>query len=139
HDVEDLQRSYDAAGVRATVVDYLDAMGQAWAAAEVALSRAGAGSVAEAWANATPTLFLPNPYHRDQHQRHNAQPMVDGGGAVMLRDEIDPRRNADLLEPVLLELLGDATRRRGMHDAARRTCPPDGAAAVARWIDDALG
>lgn len=139
YDVPGLQAAYDAQGVQAKVVDYLDAMGQAWAAADLAVSRAGAGSVAEAWANATPTVFLPNPYHRDQHQRHNAQPMVDGGGAVMLGDEIDAERNADLLLPVLLELLGDARRREGMRTAARRTCPPDGAAAVAAWIDDALG
>lgn len=139
HDVGDLQAAYDARKIRATVVDYLDAMGQAWAAADLAISRAGAGSVAEAWANATPTLFLPNPYHRDQHQRHNAQPMVDGGGALMLHDEIDPQRNADRLIPVLLELLHDPKRREGMHEAARRTCPPDGAAAVAQWIDQALG
>jgi UDP-N-acetylglucosamine--N-acetylmuramyl-(pentapeptide) pyrophosphoryl-undecaprenol N-acetylglucosamine transferase len=139
HDVPGLQRAYDAAGLLARVVDYLDAMGQAWSAADLAISRAGAGSVAEAWANATPTVFLPNPYHRDQHQRHNAQPMVDGGGAVMLRDEIDPERNAELLLPVLLELLDDRTRREGMREAARSTCPPDGAAAVAKWLDDVLG
>lgn len=139
YDVPGLQAAYDAAGIQATVLDYLDAMGQAWAAADLAVSRAGAGSVAEAWANATPTIFLPNPYHRDQHQRHNAQPMADGGGAVMLTDEIDAERNADLLVPVLLELLGDRKRREGMRTAARRTCPPDGAAAVAAWIDDMLG
>jgi UDP-N-acetylglucosamine--N-acetylmuramyl-(pentapeptide) pyrophosphoryl-undecaprenol N-acetylglucosamine transferase len=139
YDVPGLRTAYDAAGVEATVVDYLDAMGQAWAAADLAVSRAGAGSVAEAWANATPTVFLPNPYHRDQHQRHNAQPMVDGGGAVMLSDEIDAERNADLLLPVLLELLGDRRRRDGMRQAARRTCPPDGAVAVAEWLDDVLG
>lgn len=139
YDVPGLQARYDACGVRAKVVDYLDAMGQAWAAADLAVSRAGAGSVAEAWANATPTVFLPNPYHNDQHQRHNAQPMVDGGGAVMLSDEIDPERNAERLTPVLLELLTDDRRRAGMRDAARRTCPPDGAAAVATWLDDVLG
>lgn len=139
YDVPGLQAAYDACGVRAKVVDYLDAMGQAWAAADLSVSRAGAGSVAEAWANATPTVFLPNPYHHDQHQRHNAQPMADGGGAVIISDEIDPERNADLLVPVLLELLGDRRRREGMRTAARRTCPPDGAAAVAAWIDEALG
>jgi UDP-N-acetylglucosamine--N-acetylmuramyl-(pentapeptide) pyrophosphoryl-undecaprenol N-acetylglucosamine transferase len=139
YDVPGLQAAYDASGVEAKVIDYLDAMGQAWAAADLSISRAGAGSVAEAWANAVPTVFLPNPYHRDQHQRHNAQPMADGGGAVMISDEIDPERNAELLVPVLLELLGDRKRREGMRTAARRTCPPDGAAAVAAWIDEALG
>ncbi|MCH9688763.1 MAG: UDP-N-acetylglucosamine--N-acetylmuramyl-(pentapeptide) pyrophosphoryl-undecaprenol N-acetylglucosamine transferase [Deltaproteobacteria bacterium] len=139
YDVAALQATYDTAGVRATVVDYLQAMGQAWAAADLAVSRAGAGSVAEAWANATPTVFLPNPYHRDQHQRHNAEPMVDGGGAVLVGDEIDAERNADRLLPLLLELVGDDDRRHAMHDAALNNRPPAGAEAVATWIDQVLG
>lgn len=139
YDVASLQAAYDDAGVRARVVDYLDAMGQAWAAADLAVSRAGAGSVAEAWANATPTLFLPNPYHRDQHQRLNAQPMVDGGGALMMGDEIDPERNADRLLPELVALVREDDRRASMRSAARSSCPPAGAAAVASWIDRQLG
>ncbi|MEX1363339.1 MAG: glycosyltransferase [Nannocystaceae bacterium] len=139
YDVGALQAAYDDAGVRARVVDYLDAMGQAWAGAELAVSRAGAGSVAEAWANATPTVFLPNPYHRDQHQRLNAEPMVAGGGALIEPDAIDAERNADRLLPVLSELLGDSERREAMRHAARRSCPPAGAAAVAAWVDGVLG
>lgn len=139
YDVAALQAAYDRAGVQARVVDYLDAMGQAWAGAELAVSRAGAGSVAEAWANATPTVFLPNPYHKDQHQRLNAEPMVEGGGALMESDAIDPERNADRLMPRLIELLRDADRRQAMRSKARESCPPDGAAAVASWIDDVLG
>ncbi len=139
YDVAALQAAYDAAGVQARAVDYLDAMGQAWAAADLAISRAGAGSVAEAWANATPTVFLPNPYHRDQHQRHNAEPMVTGGGALLLGDDIDAERNAERLLPLLLPLLDDEPRRHTMRDAGRRSRPPAGAAAVARWIDDIVG
>ena len=138
YDVAKLQRTYDDAGVRARAVDYLSAMGQAWAAADIALSRAGAGSVAEAWANATPTLFVPNPYHRDQHQRLNAQPMVDGGAALIRNDAIDPERNADDWGPVLRELAGDTERRKSMRRAGRQSCPPAGAAAVAKWIDRVL-
>lgn len=139
YDVSSLQAAYDEAGVQARVVDYLSAMGQAWAAADLAISRAGAGSVAEAWANATPTVFLPNPYHRDQHQRHNAEPMVDGGGALMHTDRIDATRNASELCSVFVQLLQDETRRDTMRAAARASCPPAGAAAVAEWIDRTLG
>jgi hypothetical protein len=39
---------------------------------------------------------------------------------------------------VLLELFSDRRRRDGMRTAARRTCPPDGAAAVAAWLHDVL-
>lgn len=137
-DVAKLQAEYDKAGVQAKVVDYLSAMGQAWAAADLAISRAGAGSVAEAWANGTPTVFLPNPYHRDQHQRLNAEPMVEGGGALILNDVIDAERNADALLTPLVDLVRDTPRRTRMADAARASCPPAGAAAVAAWIDRVL-
>ncbi|MEM7152151.1 MAG: glycosyltransferase [Myxococcota bacterium] len=138
YDVAKLQRAYDDAGIQARAVDYLSAMGQAWAAADIALSRAGAGSVAEAWANATPTVFVPNPYHRDQHQRLNAEPMAEGGAALIRSDAIAPERNADDWGPVLRELLGDDERRDAMRRAGRDSCPPAGAAAVAQWIDRVL-
>ncbi len=134
-DVQQLQHAYDAAGVDAVVVDYLSSMGRAYGAADLVLSRAGAGSVAEAWANGCPTIFVPNPYHADQHQRHNAQPMVDAGAATMLTDHIDPADNAAHWGPVLADLLGNEASRQAMKTRAAASRPPDGAAAVARWLD----
>jgi UDP-N-acetylglucosamine--N-acetylmuramyl-(pentapeptide) pyrophosphoryl-undecaprenol N-acetylglucosamine transferase len=131
---KELQTAYDNAGVRAKVVAYCDQMGNAWRAATLAVSRAGAGSVAEAWANATPTIFLPNPYHRDQHQRHNAQPLVDAGGALMIEDRIDPQKNLTGLGDALAELMSAQDKLEQMHNALRQTEPDDGAAALADWV-----
>lgn len=133
-----LQASYDEAGVVAKVVAYCDCMGLAWGTADLVLSRAGAGSVAEAWANAAPTLFMPNPFHRDQHQRHNAQPLVDAGGAVMLEDLVDAERNVDAIGPTLFALMKDEARRASMKAALEHTRPPDGATVVAAWLDELL-
>ncbi len=133
-----LQRAYDDAGIPARVVAYLDRMGDAWCAAELAVSRAGAGSVAEAWANCVPTLFLPNPYHADGHQRANAQPMADVGGAVIVVDRIEAERNLEGFGRELLALIGDAARRDSMRAAAQRSRPPDGANAVAMWLSEAM-
>jgi UDP-N-acetylglucosamine--N-acetylmuramyl-(pentapeptide) pyrophosphoryl-undecaprenol N-acetylglucosamine transferase len=138
-DPRQLATRYADAGVPAEVVAYCDVMGLAWGAADLAISRAGAGSVAEAWANATPTIFLPNPYHRDQHQRHNAQPLSDAGGAVIVSDLIDAERNVDAMGPTLFELMEDDARRSTMRIALEQTRPPDGADVVAAWIDQALG
>lgn len=138
-DVPTLQRAYDEAGVSAVVVDYLAGMGQAFAAADLVLSRSGAGSTAEAWANGMPTVFMPNPYHADQHQRLNAQPMVDAGGAVMVTDHIEPADNVADLGPTLSALLRDDARRDEMREAAEASRPPDGAAAVADWLHGHLG
>jgi UDP-N-acetylglucosamine--N-acetylmuramyl-(pentapeptide) pyrophosphoryl-undecaprenol N-acetylglucosamine transferase len=137
-DVAELQTAYDDAGVNAKVVAYCDTMGAAWGGADLVISRAGANSVAEAWANAAPTIFLPNPYHRDQHQRHNAKPLVDAGGAVVLTDHIEPELNVERLGPVLFELMGDADRCETMRKALEDTRPPDGADTVADWLTESL-
>lgn len=138
-DVETLQEAYDQAGVDAKVVAYCDQMGNAWRAATLTVSRAGAGSVAEAWANAAPTIFLPNPYHRDQHQRHNAQPVVATGGAVMIEDRIEPQANLAGLGATLQRLMGDTEAIATMRQALRDTEPADGASAVADWAATQLG
>jgi UDP-N-acetylglucosamine--N-acetylmuramyl-(pentapeptide) pyrophosphoryl-undecaprenol N-acetylglucosamine transferase len=131
--------AYERAGLRAVVVAYLDRMGDAWHAADLAVSRAGAGSVAEAWANATPTVFLPNPYHADGHQRANADPLVAAGGAMLVTDHIDAERTLAALGPVLARLVANPTERTAMHDALVRTRPPDGAQALADWLRDVVG
>lgn len=133
-DTEQVRAAYAAAGIRAVVEPFLEPMGPAWGAADLAISRAGAGSVAEAWANRTPCLFLPYPYHKDQHQRLNAQPLVEAGGALVQTDLIEAEANARELGPVLQELITDPTRRDAMLGALRLLGPADGAERVARAL-----
>ena len=138
YDATRLQADYDAAGVAALVVDYLDEMGIAWAASDLAIARAGAGTVSEAWANATPTVFLPNPHHPDQRLGRNARPLVDAGGALLVDDQLDASRTAETLAEGLLPLLADDARRKGMREALTRTCPTPGADVIANWVVDRL-
>lgn len=126
-----LKDAYAQAGVPAVVTPFHRGMGEVWGAADLAISRAGAGSVAEAWASATPTLFLPYPYHRDQHQKHNAEPLAKVGGAAILDDRIDPPTNAAALEHELNRLLRDAPALAGMRASLRSLGPADGADRVA--------
>ncbi len=133
-DVATLRAAYDEAGVAARVVDYCSAMGTAYRAADLVISRAGAGSVAEAWANHAPTIFLPNPYHKDQHQRHNAEPMAQAGGATLVTDHVDPEATVRDLEGPLLRLMDDDDARATMREANVQSCPPDGAERVATWV-----
>ena len=133
--VEALGRAYRGAGVSAVVLPFCDRMDLAWAAADLGVTRAGAGTVAEAWANAVPCVMLPYPFHRDQHQRYNAAPLCERGGAVMLMDAVDPSRNVEGLRGVLLPLLGDAERRAEMRGRLRASVGGDGAAALADWVE----
>ncbi len=127
--VDDLRREYTLAGVSARVETLVKEMGLWWGSADLALSRAGAGAVAEAWANRVPTLFLPYPYHKDQHQKLNAQRL--GQGAVVVDDLIEPEANMRVNAPILEELMANAGRRNEMRSALERLGPADGAGAAA--------
>jgi UDP-N-acetylglucosamine--N-acetylmuramyl-(pentapeptide) pyrophosphoryl-undecaprenol N-acetylglucosamine transferase len=133
-DEQSLRSAYSAAGVRAQVRPFLHGMGLAWGAADLAVSRAGASSVAEAWANAVPTVFLPYPHHRDRHQQRNAEPMAEAGGAILETDRPDREENLRRSGAVICELLQDDRRRETMRSSLRRRRPPDAAATIARLL-----
>jgi len=133
-----LSVAYEQAGVPAVVQPFCNSMGLAWAAASLAVSRAGAGSVAEAWANAVPTIFLPYPHHRDQHQKHNALPLVKIGGGLIFEDRVNPGQNAAALASSLVTLMADFADRQAMHEALRQTWPGDGAAVIADWLETVI-
>ncbi len=130
-----LERIYAEAQVPARVVQFCSQMGLWWGAADLAIARAGAGSVAEAWASAVPTIFLPYPYHKDQHQVANAKPLEVCGGAVIVTDRIDPKLTlADGASAVIEGLLADGTKRAAMRQALIGLGPVDGALQVAKAV-----
>ncbi len=132
----EVRDAYAAARVPALVRPFFDTMGLAWGAADLAVSRAGAGSVAEAWANGVPTLFMPYPYHKDQHQRFNAAPLVEAGAGVLEQDRVDPAANAPGAQRTLVELLSDPDRRDAMRRALAGLGPADGARRIAAMLDN---
>lgn len=134
-DASTLKAAYTAAGVTASVEPFSHRMGLCWGSADLAVSRAGASSVAEAWANSVPTLFLPYPHHRDQHQVHNARPMVEAGGALVETDLIDPGANLrGGAGRALARLLMDERGRRRMRQRLVERPAPDGAAAIVETL-----
>ncbi|MHC4109377.1 MAG: UDP-N-acetylglucosamine--N-acetylmuramyl-(pentapeptide) pyrophosphoryl-undecaprenol N-acetylglucosamine transferase [Planctomycetota bacterium] len=129
-----VRAAYDAAGIDAAVTPFLSHMGLAWGAADLAISRAGANSVAEAAANGVPALFMPYPYHRDMHQRHNAELLVAGGGAIIEVDRVDPVANVRGVRPALESLLRDRERRDAMRRNLQARRVTGGAEMIARIL-----
>lgn len=128
-----VQADVVARGVGA-VVDaqaYLDRMDHAYAAADVILCRAGAGTVAEVAAAALPAVFVPFPGAVDDHQALNARPLVDAGAAVLVRDEA---ATVDRLAAELEPLLDDAAVRAERAGRAAELGHPDAADQLARWV-----
>jgi len=85
------------------VVDYLERMDLAYAAADLALCRAGAVTVAELAAVGLPGAFVPLPIGNGE-QRRNALPLVEAGGGLLVDDaELSPAWIADRLVPLLTD------------------------------------
>lgn len=133
-DWSSLSDSYARAEIPAIVTPFVPAMGRWWGASDLCIGRCGAGIVAEAWASRTPALFLPYPFHKDQHQRANAEPLVRAGAAQIHTDLIDPARNLDALSGPLSSLLTDAATRHAMRDAYAALGLPDGASRAAATL-----
>jgi UDP-N-acetylglucosamine--N-acetylmuramyl-(pentapeptide) pyrophosphoryl-undecaprenol N-acetylglucosamine transferase len=76
-------------GAPYVLVDYLERMDLAYAAADLALCRAGAVTVAELSAVGLPAAFVPLPIGNGE-QRRNALPVIEAGGGLLVEDaELD--------------------------------------------------
>jgi UDP-N-acetylglucosamine--N-acetylmuramyl-(pentapeptide) pyrophosphoryl-undecaprenol N-acetylglucosamine transferase len=133
---EAVRADYAQHSIAAHVIDFTDRMGDVWAVADLCVSRSGASTCAELTAAGVPSILLPYPFHKDMHQRANAQVLVNAGAALLVDDEKDRKKNADALRPVLGELMSDAAARNTMSENARKLGKPDAAERVA---DQLLG
>ncbi|MFE1027015.1 glycosyltransferase [Streptomyces sp. NPDC058818] len=104
--LDDTRRQLARSGAArvATAVPYLDRMDLAYAAADLAVCRAGSSTVAELASTRTPAVLVPYPYAPGDHQTHNARVLTDVGAGLLLPDaETDADRLAALVEPLLTE------------------------------------
>jgi len=67
------------------IVPYVDRMDLAYAAADLVVCRAGANTVTEISSVGLPAVFVPLPIGNGE-QEHNARPVVDAGGALLVQD-----------------------------------------------------
>jgi UDP-N-acetylglucosamine--N-acetylmuramyl-(pentapeptide) pyrophosphoryl-undecaprenol N-acetylglucosamine transferase len=129
---EATQAAYAASGAdprRWQVRPFLDDMPDCFARAHLVMARSGASSVAELAASGKPSLLVPFAAAADDHQRRNAEVMVDAGAAVMLL-EWDLQLPGMLLE-TLTGLLTSPQRLAAMSAAARSQAHPDAVERIA--------
>ena len=119
---------------RYRVVDYIDAMGDALAAADLVVSRAGATSIAEMTAIGRAAVLVPYPYAIDDHQTGNARTVAEAGGAALVADaDLD----TDEFSDVVMRLVVDAETRDAMARASARRARRDATERVAALAVDA--
>jgi UDP-N-acetylglucosamine--N-acetylmuramyl-(pentapeptide) pyrophosphoryl-undecaprenol N-acetylglucosamine transferase len=135
-DVEVVKRAYAELKLTALVYPFFAGMDSALGAATVALSRAGASSLAELAAMRLPAVLVPYPSATDNHQFHNARAFVETGAARLLEQaNAAPEALADLLR----ELVENAPMREIMQQALARWHEPRAAEQIAIRILESIG
>lgn len=117
-------------GENLKVVDFIQQMDLAYAAADLIVSRAGAISISELCVVGKPTILIPSPNVAEDHQTRNAEQLEQKGAVVMIRDQ---RAVVELL-PRAFALLEDAAECARMGQAIQMLAHPNAANVIAGSI-----
>lgn len=128
NDFDAVKQAYAYNKAQALVRPFAEEMPQIMGAATVALSRAGASSLAELAAMRLPAVLVPYPAATDNHQFHNARALAESGAARL--QEQQTLTPASLL-PILRELMESADQRKSMQAALSQWHHPEAADQIA--------
>ncbi|GAB3935841.1 undecaprenyldiphospho-muramoylpentapeptide beta-N-acetylglucosaminyltransferase [Mucilaginibacter myungsuensis] len=112
------------------VMEFLNRMDLAYAAADVIISRAGAGTIAELCMVKKPVILVPSPNVAEDHQTKNAMALVETNACVFVAD-----RNAEekLIETAL-ELLKDKDKQKKLSDNIGKLAMPNADDVIAKEV-----
>lgn len=110
--------------------EFIARMDLAYAAADVVVSRAGAGTISELSLVGKPAILVPSPNVAEDHQTKNAKALVEKGAALMVKDrEIDEK-----LLPEAFRLIFNTDQCRQFSKKIRLLAKPD---ATRHIVDEA--
>ncbi|MCL5245886.1 undecaprenyldiphospho-muramoylpentapeptide beta-N-acetylglucosaminyltransferase [Cellulophaga sp. 20_2_10] len=113
------------------VFDFLNKMDCAYAAADVIISRAGAGSVSELSIVGKPVLFIPSPNVAEDHQTKNALAYADKNAAILLREkELDSN-----FKTVFTDLLGSKEQQLKLSENIKKQALPNATKNIALEVE----
>jgi len=121
-DYEDIREAYRKTGAKGTVAPFIYQMAEAYAAADIVISRAGATTLAEITALGKPSILIPYPYAAAKHQEFNAMKLREMGAAYMLPEE---QMTGESLAAHIRELYQNEAVRAEMARAGRGLGSPD--------------
>ena len=120
-----MKAAYAKSRSRSTVKAFFGDMARQYQAADLIVCRAGATTVAEITALGKPVIFIPFPYAADDHQRLNAESLVqEGASEMILEKDLNGEKLAQRIEhykdaPQELAWMGSRAALLGRPDAAR--------------------
>ncbi|UCH82203.1 MAG: undecaprenyldiphospho-muramoylpentapeptide beta-N-acetylglucosaminyltransferase [Nitrospiraceae bacterium] len=101
-DFDAVKEIYSSKGFRGTVLPFAYEMADAYAVADLIISRAGATTLAELTACGKAAILVPYPYAAGNHQEINARKLWDVGAAQMILDsELNGRTLSDMIKYLL--------------------------------------
>lgn len=121
-DVDALTAAYEAAGVTATVKDFIHNMAEEISRSHIVIARSGASTLAELSVVGRPSLLVPFPQAKDNHQWNNAQNLVEAGGAICVNQQAFSGEN---LSEQIQTFLEDVTKLKQMAMAAKASANID--------------
>ncbi len=131
-DFENIRDAYRKAGVKGTVAPFIYQMAEAYAAADVVISRAGATTLAEITALGKPAILIPYPYAAGRHQEFNALKLREMGAAYVILDNM---MKGETIAGSIRELYENESMRAEMKRASMGLGRPD---ACGRIVDIAM-
>lgn len=129
-DANKIQTLYNESAVKAETKPFIEDVLTEYIKADLVICRAGAGTVFELTATASPAILIPYPY-AGAHQEANARALSDKGAAIMCKeDEIGAVRLATEIQG----LMEDKLRLQKMSESSFSLARPDAAREIAQRL-----
>jgi UDP-N-acetylglucosamine--N-acetylmuramyl-(pentapeptide) pyrophosphoryl-undecaprenol N-acetylglucosamine transferase len=110
---------------------FLNRMDLAYAAADIIISRAGAGSVSELCIVGKPVIFIPSPNVAEDHQTKNAQALVEKKAAIVIKEN----ELTEKFEETILSFLKSETMRNELGANIKKLALPDATSNIVDEIE----
>ena len=112
------------------VTDFIGHMDQAYKAADLVISRAGASSISELCLLGKPSILVPSPNVAEDHQTHNAMALVNRHAAMLVRDA----EAMEKLIPLAVETIQDKEKLKSLGENAGKMAFKDSARIIAEEV-----
>lgn len=109
------------------VTDFISDMGAAYRAADLVISRAGAGSISEFCLIGKPVILVPSPNVAEDHQTKNAMALVNKDAALYVKDAEAP----DTLLKLAIDTVNDNQKVEALSTNIKKLALPDSASIIA--------
>jgi len=124
--------NYQREKIPAHVAAFHHAMEEVYSAADFAIARSGAASLAELAAFALPAILIPFPYAAEDHQTRNAEIFAHAKAAVILKEAV---LTVESLAQAIREFADQPDKLRTMSENSSRLAPKNAAALVVETME----